>query len=142
MCRMAPMSSRRRINLSVEQGLYEELERRAGAAGVPAFTLGLVKRALGLDAQPQLDLGGPEQERRPQQDLRRPQQVRLDVEPLLEPMRDLHEITAEVLRAVHQYGHYLMLRARADNHEPTVMLARDEAQREVARWTNRYGGEG
>jgi hypothetical protein len=123
------MSNRRRINLSVEQSLYDEIERRAGAAGVPAFTLGLVKRALGMDAQPQLDL-------------RRPQQVRVDVEPLLEPMRDLHEMTAEVLRAVHQYGHYLMLRARADNHEPTVMLARDEAQREVARWAKRSGGEG
>jgi hypothetical protein len=123
------MSNRRRINLSVEQSLYDEIERRAGAAGVPAFTLGLVKRALGMDAQPQLEL-------------RRPQQVRVDVEPLLEPMRDLHELTTEVLRAVHQYGHYLMLRARADNHEPTVMLARDEAQREVARWAKRSGGEG
>jgi hypothetical protein len=123
------MSSRRRINLSVEQDLYNEIERRAGPAGVPAFTLGLVKRALGMDAQPQLEL-------------RRPQQVRVDIEPLLEPMRDLHEMTAEVLRAVHQYGHYLMLRARADNHEPTVMRARDEAQREVARWVKRNGGEG
>lgn len=123
------MSSRRRINLSVEPDLYDEIEKRAGAAGVPAFTLGLVKRALGMDAQPQLEL-------------RRPQQVRVDVEPLLEPMRDLHELTNEVLRAVHQYGHYLMLRARAENHEPTVMLARDEAQREVARWAKRNGGEG
>ena len=130
------MSKRRRINLSVEQDLYEEIQKRAGAAGVPAFTLGLVKRALGLDAQPQLEL------RRPEPASRRPQEVRLDVEPLLEPMRDLHEITTEVLRAVHQYGHYLMLRARADNHEPTVMLARDEAQREVATWVNRNGGEG
>lgn len=123
------MSSRRRINLSVEPDLYDEIEKRAGAAGVPAFTLGLVKRALGMDAQPQLEL-------------RRPQQVRVDVEPLLEPMRDLHEVATEVLRAVHQYGHYLMLRARAENHEPTVMLARDEAQREVARWAERNGGEG
>jgi len=123
------MSSRRRINLSVEQDLYDQIERRAGAAGVPAFTLGLVKRALGMDAQPQLEL-------------RRPQQVRVDVEPLLEPMRELHEMTTEVLRAVHQYGHYLMLRARAENHEPTVMLARDEAQREVARWAKRNGGVG
>jgi hypothetical protein len=123
------MSSRRRINLSVEPDLYDEIEKRAGAAGVPAFTLGLVKRALGMDAQPQLEL-------------RRPQQVRVDVEPLLEPMRDLHEVATEVLRAVHQYGHYLMLRARAENHEPTVMLARDEAQREVARWAKRNGGEG
>ena len=123
------MSSRRRINLSVEPDLYDEIEKRAGAAGVPAFTLGLVKRALGMDAQPQLEL-------------RRPQQLRVDVEPLLEPMRDLHEVATEVLRAVHQYGHYLMLRARAENHEPTVMLARDEAQREVARWAKRNGGEG
>jgi hypothetical protein len=123
------MSSRRRINLSVEQGLYDEIQRRAGAAGVPAFTLGLVKRALGMDAQPQLEL-------------RRPQQLRVDVEPLLEPMRDLHEVATEVLRAVHQYGHYLMLRARVENHEPTVMLARDEAQREVARWAKRNGEEG
>ena len=123
------MSSRRRINLSVEPDLYDEIEKRAGAAGVPAFTLGLVKRALGMDAQPQLEL-------------RRPQQVRVDVEPLLEPMRDLHEVATEVLRAVHQYGHYLMLRARAENHEPTVMLARDEAQREVARWAKRNGEEG
>jgi hypothetical protein len=123
------MSNRRRINLSVEQDLYDEIERRAGAAGVPAFTLGLVKRALGMDAQPRLEL-------------RRPQQVRVDVEPLLEPMRDLHNLATEVLRAVHQYGHYLMLRARAENHEPTVMLARDEAQREVARWAKRNGGEG
>ena len=123
------MSSRRRINLSVEPDLYDEIEKRAGAAGVPAFTLGLVKRALGMDTQPQLEL-------------RRPQQVRVDVEPLLEPMRDLHEVATEVLRAVHQYGHYLMLRARAENHEPTVMLARDEAQREVARWAKRNGEEG
>jgi hypothetical protein len=57
-------------------------------------------------------------------------------------MRDLHNLATEVLRAVHQYGHYLMLRARAENHEPTVMLARDEAQREVARWAKRNGGEG
>lgn len=123
------MSSRRRINLSVEPDLYDEIEKRAGAAGVPAFTLGLVKRALGMDAQPQLEL-------------RRPQQVRVDVEPLLEPMRDLNEVATEVLRAVHQYGHYLMLRARAENHEPTMMLARDEAQREVARWAKRNGEEG
>jgi hypothetical protein len=123
------MSNRRRINLSVEQDLYDEIERRAGAAGVPAFTLGLVKRALGMNTQPQLEL-------------RRPQQVQVDIEPLLEPMRELHEMTGEVLRAVHQYGHYLMLRARAQNHEPTVMLARDEAQREVARWAKRSGGEG
>ena len=123
------MSSRRRINLSVEPDLYDEIEKRAGAAGVPAFTLGLVKRALGMDTQPQLEL-------------RRPLLVGVVVEPLLEPLRDLHEVATEVLRAVHQYGHYLMLRARAENHEPTVMLARDEAQREVARWAKRNRGEG
>jgi hypothetical protein len=153
-------TERIQISFRLDPDVHAALKELAGPVPLAPYVEGLIKRVV-------TGRGGGVEQRQPTLPVRAPQPVQVvGLEKLEQPIADIHELVAEVLRAVHEHRAYDRLRdaamdgaleealeppslwrrllgggagAREISRAALSAAARDEAAREVAKWRKPNG---